>query len=271
MRNPSALLFIIFLILVVQGCDTAPGTGVDDNSAPVLSNLSFSPSSVLLDNLPPGSVQDGVASFTLRVQVDVEDEDGDLDRVFILIQPPISSQDPIASEEIAVSENGRISVDISLQIALAETGTYAVQAFASDRAGTLGNKVLGSLIIDAASEPPVIDAIDIPDRVTRPAPGEPAIQIPIVAHVSDPDGLANILRVEVSVNGSSPLFLCDDGGAGSCNDGSSSGDAVAGDGQFTLTIQLDSSNEAGDNVFVFKAIDRAGLESDTVTRTIVVE
>ncbi len=270
MRNRSALLPIVFLILVTQGCDTAPGTSVGDNSAPVLSNLSFSPSSVLLDNLPPGSVQDGVAHFALRIQVDVEDEDADLDRVFILIQSPLSSNGPVASEEISVRESGRISVDIPLEIPLAETGTYTVQAFASDRSGALGNKVLGSLIIDAESDPPVIDAIEIPDRVTRPAPGEPAIQVSIVAHVSDPDGLANILRVEVSVNGGGPLSLCDDGGAGSCNDGSSSGDAVAGDGQFTLTIQLDSSNEAGDNIFVFKAVDRSGLESETVTRTIVV-
>ena len=68
------------------------------------------------------------------------------------------------------------------------------------------------------------------------------------------------------------LQLCDDGGDGVCNPGfGSSGDETAGDGRFTITLQLDSSNAAGETTFEFRAIDRAGLVSETVTRTIIVE
>ena len=78
--------------------------------------------------------------------------------------------------------------------------------------------------------------------------------------------------MQVEVNGTSTLQLCDDGGGATCNAlFPNSGDVTAGDGLFTLTIELESSNTPGDNIFVFKAIDRAGLESETVTRIIVVE
>ncbi|GMQ81806.1 MAG: hypothetical protein BMS9Abin05_1242 [Rhodothermia bacterium] len=272
MRNYFEFLPVLLLFVAFAGCDTAPGVVETENRSPVLSGLFFSPSSVLLDELPAGSIQAGIARFMLNVAVDVADADGDLDRIFFLVVSPIPGRDPAASEEIVVAENGHVALDINLQIPVAEIGNYTVQVFASDQAGSLGNQVVGTLIVDAISEPPQIDAIDIPDRVTLPGPSEPAIQVPIIAHVSDPDGLANILSVQVEVNGKSTLQLCDDGGGANCNAGfPNSGDVTAGDGLFTLTIELDSSNTPGDNIFVFKAIDRAGLESETVTKIIVVE
>ena len=272
MRIQFNVLLMLVLFVALARCDTAPGVAETENRSPVLSDLFFSPSSVLLDELPAGSIQDGIARFSLNLAIDVADADGDLDRIYILVISPIPGRDPVISEEIVVAENGPVEVDISLQIPVAEIGNYTVKVFASDHAGSLGNQVVGTLVVDAISEPPTIDSIDIPERVTRPGPGEPAIQVPIVAHVSDPDGLANILSVKVVVNGTTTLQLCDDGGGTTCNANFlNSGDITAGDGLFTLTIALDSSNVPGDNVFVFKAIDRAGLESETVTKTIVVE
>jgi len=190
MRNHFDFLLLVLLFVAFAGCDTAPGVIETENRSPVLSNLFFSPSSVLLDELPAGSIQAGIARIELNVEVDVADAEGDLDRIFILVVSPIPGREPVASEEIVVAESGHVVADISLQIPVAEIGNYTVRVFASDQAGSLGNQVIGTLIVDAISEPPQIDAIDIPDRVTRPGPGEPAIQIPIVAHVSDPDGLA---------------------------------------------------------------------------------
>ena len=91
----------------------------------------------------------------------------------------------------------------------------------------------------------------------------------IVATVSDPDGLANIARVEVRVNGGSPFLLCDDGGQGACN-GSASGDDESGDGLYTVTFGFGSGN-TGTFSMEFVAVDRAGLESNRVTRTLIIE
>jgi hypothetical protein len=80
-------------------------------------------------------------------------------------------------------------------------------------------------------------------------------------------------RVDVLVNGGVTLRLCDDGGQSGCNPGFSagSGDAVAGDGYFTLTLIVESTNSAGVNTFVFEAVDRDGLRSEPLSRSIVLE
>jgi hypothetical protein len=46
---------------------------------------------------------------------------------------------------------------------------------------------------------------------------------------------------------------------------------VAGDGRYTRTVFLLSTNQAGTNTFAFQATDRSGLVSEVVTRDIVVE
>ena len=259
-------------VLTAIGCDTAPGPRNIEQSAPIVSDLEFSPRSINLDALPPGSIVDGVAHFSIDVEVSVTDADSDLESVYLFVLSP-DPKSPSAAESIApVTENGTFTTTIELVLPTAETGTYTVKVYASDLEGQLGNQATGSLMVFASSSPPVIEDVDMPDTVSRPNQGEPPILIPIVATVSDPEGLANILRVETVVNGAGPpLFLCDDGGIGECNSGSQSGDIVAGDGLFTLTIRLDASNSAGSNEFVFTAYDRSGLASEPVAKTLLIQ
>jgi len=271
MRNFFSCLVVMLLAGAIWGCDSSPGPAEPGQHAPVVSNLSFDPANVLLDSLPPGSVVDGIATFSIDLSVDVADADGDVDRLFVLVQSPLKSDEPVASTGVELTGNGRVSTSVSIEIPSGETGIYSVKAFVSDAAGHLGNQVIGSLIVDSSSEPPVIDQIDMPDRITRPAQGQPAVVVLMVAHVSDPDGLSNILRVSATINGSE-FNMCDDGGVGNCNPGfANSGDLTAGDGLFTLAIQLDSTSQPGSYEFEFKATDRAGLDSETVVRTFVVE
>ncbi len=265
-------LFAGLLLVFIAGCDTTPGPADLAGKAPVVSNLSFTPDNILVDTLPDGVVVDGIARFDVTVSVDANDADGDLDRVFIVVLSPIVTDVALSQTTIEAPGNGALQATITLAIPVSDVGLYAIKVTASDTAGRLSNQVIGQLEFDATGGPPVIEEIDIPDRITRPAPGEPGIQVPIVATVSDPDGLDNVLRVEVSVNGAVTLQLCDDGSSGVCNSGfGASGDSVSGDGKFTLTIQLDATNGAGVNTFVFTAIDRSGLQSSSETRTITVD
>jgi hypothetical protein len=271
MRKLRTIGACLLLSTALWGCDSSPGVQEDGQRAPEISGLLFDPSYVSLDALPSGSVVDGVASFSIEVSVDVSDADGDLSRVFVLVQSPLDANEPIALVETDAPGNGRVSIPIDLEVPTAEVGLYTVRAYVSDQAGNLGNQVIGTLEIDAEGEPPVIESIQIPEKVTRPDPGQPAILITITAQVSDPDGAANILWVRTVVNGGATLNLCDDGGSGSCNSGSSSGDEVAGDGKYTLVIQLNETNQAGSYEFAFTARDRAGLQSQTEVRTMIVE
>lgn len=275
MCNIKRRLFVYtssVVIIGVMGCDTAPGPRDIDQSAPVVSDLEFSPLSINLDNLAPGSIVDGIANFSLEIEITITDADADLESLYLFVLPP-DSQSPTAAESIVpISSNGTVSTTMNVSIPTAETGTYTVKVYASDLEGQLGNLATGSLQVDASSSPPVITDIDMPVVVTRPNEGEPPLLIPIVARVTDPEGLANILRVELFVNGSGPIRLCDDGNAGECNAGfPPSGDVLAEDGLFTVTIQLDASNAPGDNEFIFTAFDRSGLASESVTRILLVQ
>jgi hypothetical protein len=46
---------------------------------------------------------------------------------------------------------------------------------------------------------------------------------------------------------------------------------VAGDGRFTLTVQVESANAPGENTFAFQAFDRSNLESEVVLKSITVQ
>ncbi|MDE2996715.1 MAG: hypothetical protein OXT73_08265 [Bacteroidota bacterium] len=250
------------------GCDSAPGPPDLDASAPEVSSIQVTPNLLALDQLPGGG---DTVTATVSVSADLDDADGDLATFYVVIRTSEANQAPLATTEMSVPGSGRIQAQLELTVPRAGGGPFFVSAFASDTAGHLSNVAFARIDVSASSEPPVIEAIDMPDVVTRPAAGEAPLSIPIVATVSDPDGLSNVAFVEVIVNGGVSLRLCDDGGAGTCNAGfGSSGDATAGDGQFTLTIQLDSSNSAGTNTFEFSAVDRSGLRSAVVARSIEV-
>jgi hypothetical protein len=252
--------------VLAAGCDSGPGPADFSGRNPVVQELAFTPDTVFSDG-PGETVQ-----VSLSVEVDASDADGDLDRVYFIVQSPVPGADAAGRAEIDAPDDGRFSADMTLTLPRGAAGTFPVVAFASDAGGHMSNRAIGTLVVQSGSEPPVITEVDLQERVTRPAPGESPIPITITARVQDPDGLGNVLRVEAIVGGSTTLLLCDDGGTGTCNPGfGSSGDATAGDGTFTVTIQIESSNTAGDYQFVFTAYDRSGLASEAVTRIITVE
>ncbi|RMF55696.1 MAG: hypothetical protein D6746_13365 [Bacteroidetes bacterium] len=262
---------LVLLGVVLAGCDTVPGPR-DVGTPPHVFDFSFSPQRIAFEQLPPGQIEGDVARVPLSLRVTVRDDDGDLEEVRYLIRPPLSDAEVLDTGVMAPVGNGVYAAETQLTLARSAVGTYTVLVVAADAAGHLSNQVRGELTFEATGRPPVIEAVEMPERVTRPGPGEEPVLIPIVATVTDPDGLENIARVEMEVvPGGSVFFLCDDGGEGACNAGASSGDAEAGDGRFTITIQLTSDNAPGETTFRFRAIDRSGLESEPVERTITVE
>jgi hypothetical protein len=265
--------FRSFLLIVISGvlsagCDTMPGneSGIQNTPEVHPGEVFVSPEIIDTDRL---DFVNGKATTEISVSVTLTDEDLDVSKVFVVVQSPVNGANPAGEVEILVSRSGPRTIAVPLELSEGASGVYQVVVFAADSGERISNRIFGSVLVIAGSEPPVITQIDIPTSVTRPGPGQPPISVSIVAHVTDPDGLDNIARVEVLVNGFSTLRLCDDGGQGTCNSGFGvSGDAVAGDGLFTLTIQLDSNNAAGNNFFEFTAIDRSGLRSPGVSRTI---
>lgn len=263
--------FLIALALMLGACDSAPGALDPLSQPPVVSDLDYTPRAVSIDDLPSSAVVGDFVSVTVDVSARAVDPDGDLDRVSFVIQSPIRASEAIGSGDLTAGAGGRFSGRVEVQFPKALTGPYVLIVYASDASGKLGNEVRGTIELTATGNPPVIEEIIAPDRVQRPAAGQPPVPIAIIARVSDPDGLANVARVEVRFDGGSPLLLCDDGGQGTCNPGFGSGDAASGDGQFTLTIQVDAGNSPGPRTLEFIATDRSGLQSEPQTRVLTIE
>jgi len=122
--------------------------------------------------------------------------------------------------------------------------------------------------------PPQILSVSNPDTVKIPASGTQPIVF--TAKVTDPDGQSNISQVLVDListstgvrlNGS-PFQMYDDGNQNNVGGGSGSGDLVAGDSVYTRTFQINSSNTPSKIAVKYYAIDKSGLSSDTLSRSL---
>lgn len=149
----------------------------------------------------------------------------------------------------SVAGDGRYSARFIPLAGQFELGYYTLFIKSADASGNLSAEVTG-LFWSIDGDGPVLCNPLAPDSLQRGSEG--TSQVTVIAY--DPDGLADIdsvyfisTRPDGSSNGAH-LYMFDDG--------STYDDAVAGDGQYTITIQHpDSSSQLGDYVFTFYALD----------------
>lgn len=262
---------LLLLGLFGAACDTAPGPDPVDVQPPTVSDFRFTPDLVNFEQLPPEQQVGERARIPLSLSVRAADPDGRVAEVRYVVQYAQDPLRPVQEGVLALTGPAQYGTAATLELPRSNVGAYTVLVYAVDDEGRLSNQVRGLLRFYASGQPPVVEAVELPARIERPAPGEPDKLLRIVATVRDPDGLANVLRVEMRPNGGAPILLCDDGGQGACGGFSSSGDETAGDGRYTITVRLAASNQPGTNVFDFQAFDRSGLASAVVSRSIIVE
>jgi len=273
-RGLRAIPFVALVLALAAGCDTAPGPEDASLRPPVVSDFTWAPGVVIVEELPEQDVQGGIASVTITAQVTARDPDGDLARVSWIVRGPAAGSSELDGGDMTPLGGGRYSMEETVGFQTAVPGRHTLLVYAVDRSGRLGNDVRGVIDVQASGTPPEITGVEMPSSVVRPAVGEPPVPVVIVVSAEDPDGLANILRVEMRVDGGAPLSLCDDGGEGACNPAlsqASSGDEVDGDGRFTVTLQVESTNAAGLRTLTFEAVDRSGLRSEAVQRTLDIQ
>lgn len=274
MRTPHWLPWLCGgLLLFWAACDSAPGPEPLDQRPPTLSEFSFSPHNIILEQLPPEQIEGEEIVIPLDLSIVAKAPSGTIGEVSYVVQSPLSTLEPLATGTLSAAGGSRYTATETIRIPQAEVGTYTVLVYAVDSNRRLSGESRGSIKYVASGQPPVIEAVEAPDTIARPGPGEPDKTLQIVAVVSDPDGLNNILRVEFW-NATAPnqkVLLCDDGGGQPCGPSSDSGDEVANDGRFTQTVFLTANNAPGTNTFIFQATDRSGLVSETVEKQITVE
>lgn len=248
----------VFTVLVLSACDSGPGTTSAEAEPPVVSDFSFDP-----QEIGTGLGDDEIVTFPLTMRVAVDPRGTELDKVVFLVRAPSVGADPVAEGQLDPVDGSFFENTVEISIARGEIGLYTVIVYAVGTSGLLSNDVRGSLRVFGEGEPPVIENISAPDSLQRPAPGEDNTMLPLVVTVSDPDGLANVSRVQFW-NAGSPSVRFD------MFDDGEDGDVTAGDGQYTRIVEIASSNEPGTTTIRFQATDRAGLASDIHEHDVVV-
>lgn len=263
--------FLQAAVLVVwaslwASCDEAPGTPNLGNRPPVLSDFSYTPQAASLDGLPPSQIVGDKVRIPIALQVKaVDPESVGIEAVSYGVYSASDVSKTLVKGTLTLTNNFIYTATPTLEIGKGEVGRYIIKVLAQDRDGQTGNTVLGTFSYSAQGSPPVLVSVNAPATIQRPAAGAAANKAAIIATVTDPDGLNNIQRVVLRTTSGAELLLLDDG-----QKNGTSGDAVAGDGQFTITVQVSSSNGLGINTFNFQAYDRSGLASNIITKTIEV-
>ncbi|MEM1043259.1 MAG: choice-of-anchor X domain-containing protein [Bacteroidota bacterium] len=238
-------------LFALAGCDSATDPQPLGGRPPEVSDFAFSPDSVFFDD---ALVSGDSAGIELTLSVRAADPDGTVDRVQFSVQGQFEGT--IASGALALGDDGRYAATAPLLLGRGQRGLYSLLVYAVDDDGLLSNQVRGQFeLAGRGLGPPVVEAID------APAEFQPPGLLVLVAVVSDPDGLSDIARVEVTGATGAIFQLFDDG--------QTSGDETAGDGRYTASFDVPEATP-GPQTFVFRAFDRDGLVSDDVPFTITI-
>ena len=252
MLRASRLLVALCLAAALAACDDTPGIS-DTGRPPALSDFQVSPDTFVYEGADP------TVSIPISISAAV-DEGGGGTTVRYVVRAQNGNE---ALADGTLEPGDRYTASTAIEVARGAVGNYVVSAIAAG-AGGIGNEVTALVRYTAPDlGPPVItSATADPNPVASPG------SFTVSAAVQDPDGLANIARVELE-SGGAEFRLCDDGGVGVCGFGGTdlaapSGDGTAGDGTFSRRFQVPAGQEPGDLGFVVRAFDRAGLASDPV-------
>lgn len=268
------------LLVVFAGCELDQSTSFDPQSTPpVLIDARISPVFINVasfQSLPAIdtvitviATLDAPSPFTTSVIYEIFDPEGTLTFAGTLsdngVAPDQTSADGIYTTSVRISVTGNT------------IGTFSVFIFARNAENE--QSVLFSLpltLFNSSNAIPVLSMLSAPDTVFVPSGGDVRL-IKVSISAADSQGLNDIvsvslrsLRPDSTVAGLFPLY--DDGGTiVQPTFNISSGDSLARDGRYTLTIPIFSSAQKNTfRDFVFTATDRSNAVSAPVIQRVYI-
>ncbi|MDZ7261968.1 MAG: hypothetical protein ONB05_07680 [candidate division KSB1 bacterium] len=174
-----------------------------------------------------------------------------------------TSGDPIASD-------GIYSRKITASFARNRVGEYSFRFQAKDRAGKRSNAIVKIVqVVDSGNLPPVIFNLVAPDTIVL---ASQTLTTRLTIDVMDPQGLSDVREVffnsflpDGRPSSGNPFQMKDDG-----NIHGLSGDQAAGDGRYSLIIQIPPETSQGNYTFIFQAVDRSNAVSNQITHIITI-
>ncbi|MFC2083811.1 hypothetical protein ACFLS9_02020 [Bacteroidota bacterium] len=264
MKKIFALL-IVFLI--ITSCDEAPDNLID----------SVVPEIQVLNINVPGFIKYQDENTSLKVSLKVNDKssierlwcsilslDGEID-VASSVELLDDGDTPVSGDVFENDNEFTGKVNLSNQI---PNGIYAVDFYLLPIGGKSKKIVVSSFRYDNSQQnfPPVISNLTAPDTVIVQ---DPRSLILMSLEATDENGQQDIKEVFFTIvnpDSSSDLdklFLDDTGDF-------FFGDEIAGDGIYSVIIQVTPENQKGKYQFTFHAVDREGESSNSILHIIYI-
>lgn len=168
------------------------------------------------------------------------------------------------------SGDGRYSAVINItNISCLLVGNYVLQYIAENNSGLFSNLISANIpVVNSNNLPPVISALHAPGTILVPATGSNTGVLSVFTN--DPDGRCDInsvffnsFRPDGTITNGSPFTMFDDGNI------SVHGDTTAGDGRFSLKIEISSAQTTlGYFKFNYQAQDNSNLLSNIIRDSI---
>jgi hypothetical protein len=254
--------------LLLSACEKGDDSTIDPSGTPpFLRSAAVDPDSIPLNTLP---LTNGHYGLSLKLTAQVVEGSLGVKEILVQVLPP-SADTALVKTSLPMqgSASGVVSFagEAFFNVPKSGAGAYRVSFQAPMEGNLESNTIIRTLILTRFNSPPVLSGLVAPDTVILPAGGSLNIRMTVVA--SDSDGLDDIQEVFFrSLDSSDPTKKYDllDNGS------SANGDAVAGDGVFSIIIQLvDSGNVRRTFRFAFQAVDSPGDTSATLLHSLTVE
>ena len=197
--------------------------------------------------------------MALRLRVEADDPDGSVARVAYAVRWRFQdAEDTAPTGAFEAEGDGVYTTEVILPVSQGVRGDYTISAFAVDTDGLPSNEVQTAFtLLGTNLGPPVIGAVEGPAAVGRPS------TFALSVAPTDPDGQADLARVELVTPGLGTIPLFDDG-AGADRD--------AEDGRYTSPeFAIPEDAVPGVLPFTFRAFDREGAAAEPVTFTVTVQ
>jgi hypothetical protein len=238
-------LFCFALLLVLAACNDKTTVVEPTGLAPDVLSVTLDTSQVNTSTLKPTG---GNVTFSIGVSAAVQDSGVSGTTVSAYLLSPAGDA-TLATTSLTKSSGAYVG---GLSVTLAQTalGKYAVAVVAQNGAGIGGISIRKPFIVfNAANQPPQLISAYISKDTVSVSLAQVADTLTFAAQATDPNGVADIAKIEAIRNGVA-LQLTNNGG-----------------GNFSQIFQVDTTNTTGLRTYTFQAIDRSGATSNTITKS----
>ncbi len=266
--------FVILIVLLFYSCENEKLNVIDINlsNPPIIKLAKIEPNEINLDTILVGAEKnpEDTLKIKFKAKAIVYDKDGqdDISETFCYVINPHRGI-TLTQTKLSRINDSTFYGTPEFNIKRKDAGVFYVKIFSIDKSNFTSNEFYFNLNLYRGNRPPVISDLNAPDTVVLQTQ---TILIKITIKATDPDGENDIKTVyfnsfkpDGSPSSGNPFQMYDDG-----NSSGISGDDKAGDGIYSIIIQLPPNTQRGTYRFEFQAIDRAGAKSNIITHLLAV-